>query len=693
MIHFSKYLTQALVLFALTDGAAAEFLKKGPPTMGTRGNRTTIAKLRNPNLGIPSLPQLNRRYSQGAAVVCQNPAFELNVLNWHESGANDFLRRWALDFIGDKSYSMKGILGSLAHTFLGRSDIRCSLGSSHSCMVTCNEVVSLVEDPHDARALFFVFTAARHYLEVMEIADRALLAAQVNVGQWSDTMAAKFYWTQETSHDRVFRTTIGLVQSFVQFVMLTFAPMVPFHFVEKAIESKIAEIPDNLRAPNGDEVDEAALELIKKKANLEKVLGAVKSSNRWAHVGFNVLTNGLPIAGIPGTDLMSWEGYEKAQILNIAELSLVISQLIMETRTKNSKGVEDAFSGRIIDNSGNTLLGKILESGSYIAVNSEMMHQWSSYKTEKRLTDALKFRMLSEAMKSQGVYIHCTKDMNAFTCENDNRGPQNLKACIDDRVCYMNKWSGRGYWWRHHAEEPFGVDQMGDWPFLVTPEDIIISSYKTYKQEKSGKVGGRFATQEELVSPQAFMDASTPGAFFLPVCINDRFHQNTRLDDHTLWDDFNPKSEKKTLPCSCGEFWGDETEAFWRDTGLATAKHQEKYRSSFCPRQLKEKIGDNRLERFVADCRLRISKQGMFNSYKDGKHPFCDVVLDIIKMHGQSPEDMDPYLRLALECKAGLHTTSVRHKPKKECEMYMKAGFEELVNKKHPKATSWFGGN
>ena len=119
-----------------------------------------------------------------------------------------------------------------------------------------------------------------------------------------------------------------------------------------------------------------------------------------------------------------------------------------------------------------------MESGSYIAVNSEMMHQWSSYKTEKRLTDALK------AMKSQGVYIHCIKGMNAFTCENDNRGPQNLKVCMDDCVCYMNRWAGRGYWWRHYTKEPFGVDQMGDWPFLVTPEDIIISSYKTYKQEE-----------------------------------------------------------------------------------------------------------------------------------------------------------------------------------------------------------------
>ena len=686
MVNFSRSVTIALGFIAASNGAAAAFFQAAADAAYTLPQSRSTRRF---NETIPP-PMLTKRFSQAAASVCQSPEFELTLENWRNSAANEFLSRWAYDFIGNREYSLRGILGSIANGYLGRNDFHCNLGTSHSCMVTCNEVVSLVADPQEARAIYFIFTSARHYLEIMEVADHALLAAQVNVGQWTDTMAHKFYWSSETDHDRVFRLTISLIGSFVSFLMFTFAPMIPFHALEKEIEAQLAEIPDNAQAPVGAAMDQAALDLISKKEGLEKKLTIAKTSAKWAEVGYNAVGNGVPVLGIPGAQLMTWEGYEKASVLNIAELGLAISQLVSDTRAKNAKAIEEAFSGRVIDGNGGTILGKIIESGAFLSTNAQMLHQWSGAQVEKRLTDALKFRILSEGMKSQGVYIHCTKDMNAFTCENDDRGPQNLKACIDDRVCYMNKWSGRGYYWRHHVEEPFGVDQMGDWPFLVTPEDIIISSYKTYKLSKGGKQMQKLINQDDLISPQNFLDASTPGAFFLPVCINDRFHQNTPLDDYTLWDNFNQVSEKKTLPCSCGEFWGDETEGFWKDTGLAMSKHEKKYRSSFCPRQLTKKMGDNKLERFVADCHLFVSKQGMFNKYKDGKHPFCDVVMDIVNAHGRSPEDMNSYLRLALECKIGLHVTSVKGKPKKECEMYMKTGFDELINKKHPNFAEWF---
>jgi len=338
------------------------------------------------------------------------------------------------------------------------------------------------------------------------------------------------------------------------------------------------------------------------------------------------------------------------------------------------------------------MLQRILEPGIFLPVTGQMLHQWTGPTVEKRLTDALKFRILSEALKSQGVYIHCTKDMNSFTCEGDSRGPQNLKACIDGRVCYLNKWAGRGFWWRHHTEEPFGVDAMGDWPFLVTPEDIIISSYKTYMLSKPKDTTGRknysftkftTANEEEMVSPQNFLDASTPGAFYLPICVNDRFHQNTPLDDYSLWDDFNPYSEKKTLPCSCGAGgWGEETEQVWLDTGLSLAKHANRYKRSFCSKQLATKIPkENKLELFVHHCRLGISPRipSFFpaaDAFKNERHPHCDVVLDILARSGAGPDDLDPYMKLGLECKAGLHAED---RPGKECELYMATGYEELA--------------
>ena len=331
------------------------------------------------------------------------------------------------------------------------------------------------------------------------------------------------------------------------------------------------------------------------------------------------------------------------------------------------------------------MLQRILESGSFLSVSGQMLHQWSGPNVEKRLTDALKFRILSEALKSQGVFIHCTKDMNSFTCENDSRGPQNLKACIDGRVCYMNKWAGRGYWWRHHCEEPFGIDAMGDWPFLVTPEDIIISSYKTYMLSKGapGQSDAKLMSNEDLISPQNFLDASTPWAFSLPVCVNDRFHQNTPLDDYTLWDDFNQYSDKKTLPCACGPAgWGEETEQVWLDTGLALAPHAARYKRSFCPTQLAAKIPrENKLELYVHECRLGIShaKNSFLGaSFVNQRHPHCDAVLDVLS-RVVAVEDLDPYVKLGLECKVGLHVAGVWRKPIKACDLYLGVGYEELA--------------
>lgn len=221
-------------------------------------------------------------------------------------------------------------------------------------MVSCNEVVSLVPDPMEARAVYFILTAARHYLEVIEVADHAMLAAQVNVGQWTDSMALKFFWVQETHHDRVFKMSIDLLSSFISFMVFTFAPLVPFHAAEKSIEAKIKELnsPAGKVPVMGLDADKAALEIVLQKENLEKKLKMTKASQTWANVAYNAFGNGVPILGAPALEFWSWEGYERAQMYNVAELGLAVSHLISDARAKNAQGIKEAFSGRIFDDQG-----------------------------------------------------------------------------------------------------------------------------------------------------------------------------------------------------------------------------------------------------------------------------------------------------------------------------------------------------
>lgn len=53
------------------------------------------------------------------------------------------------------------------------------------------------------------------------------------------------------------------------------------------------------------------------------------------------------------------------------------------------------------------------------------------------------------------------------------------------------------------------------------------------------------------------------------------------------------------------------------------------------------------------ECRLGISHAPGFlnrNGFKNKRHPHCDVVLDILVRLGAGPIEVDPYMKLGLEC-------------------------------------------
>ncbi|KAF8448350.1 hypothetical protein BGX38DRAFT_1189751, partial [Terfezia claveryi] len=268
------------------------------------------------------LPKQPKKFSTTAATVCKTPKFDLTIANWRDSKASTLLKNFALENTGNKDYVARGLVGSLAQHYLGRQEYHCSMGQSHACMVSCNEVVSLIQDPAEARAVYFILTAARHYLEVMEIADRAMLAAQVNVGQWSDAMSLKFFWTNETPHDRVFKLTIGLMSSFITFMFTTFIPLVPFHHAENVLQHKLDALEKGETTLTGIAADEVNLLLINQKKELQEKIIKAKAAGNWLKVGYNAIGNGIPILGIPAIEFWSWEGYEKAQVHNVAELGL-----------------------------------------------------------------------------------------------------------------------------------------------------------------------------------------------------------------------------------------------------------------------------------------------------------------------------------------------------------------------------------
>jgi hypothetical protein len=84
-------------------------------------------------------------------------------------------------------------------------------------------------------------------------------------------------------------------------------------------------------------------------------------------------------------------------------------------------------------------------------------------------------KALNAIWSSQKIYITCTKDFRrtakpyrpvvenrakAASCRRDNSGPPEFKACVEEYVCYMYKWSDRGPSPAWHNEQPPGKDVL-----------------------------------------------------------------------------------------------------------------------------------------------------------------------------------------------------------------------------------------
>lgn len=269
------------------------------------------------------------------------------------------------------------------------------------------------------------------------------------------------------------------------------------------------------------------------------------------------------------------------------------------------------------------------------------------------------YKALNAALKSQKVYISCTQDLRHIPekgaegisitdCAQDNTGPQNLKACIHNAVCYMYRWNDRTLIMGHHNEQPFGFEQLGDYPWNIDASDIIRSSFfsKIY-----GLEGAELASNLSFTSsgPTADTAASPafPGVFTVPVCLTPH-NWNTQTKDYWVGNDINPWAPVKALPCYCGDL-GAETSQVWREVGFTQSGALDTYVTKNCPRQIKARIADW-LERYVALCRLNIRKSG--SQIKKGQDKFCNVVIaELEKRQISSTTELEPEVRHSIKCK------------------------------------------
>lgn len=299
-------------------------------------------------------------------------------------------------------------------------------------------------------------------------------------------------------------------------------------------------------------------------------------------------------------------------------------------------------------------------------------------------------KAFNQALRSQTIYITCTPKfrktrrphrptsedtknyLTAPSCSRDNTGPQDFKACIDNEVCYMYRWSDRGTQLDWHNERPYGKEVWSEAPWEIDIADIIKSSVL------GAKANSTSTPNSDLFDPTKFaksLDPATPGLFTIPVCFS-AHPWSTVVDGHTRpnkWmHNVDMLNSIKALPCNCGP-WGRDTEKVWREIGIWKDSKPKKFAAMTCINcgwQIRDKIRD-KLERYVAFCRIDTHAIPNGRIRWKGKQPDCDTVTKLLDESGMPPEELKvkrPETYRALTCWARLERQTKR---KSGCERYM----------------------
>ncbi|KAL7269624.1 hypothetical protein RUND412_007698 [Rhizina undulata] len=419
------------------------------------------------------------------------------------------------------------------------------------------------------------------------------------------------------------------------------------------------------------------------KGSLEKKLKVAQSA-------FNIFANGFSGYMLPGLVrgmFSNWQGEDRPREQNDASLQFAIQESLRQSRGLIVDSVNRIMGTAEIDSDGATELSKILEYGSFLPADGAALDAWTKSDVESSLTKNIFYKTLNSALTSQKVYITCTRHMDyekfdpsvdlvaalEDSCKADKSGPQNLKACIGDQVCYLYRWNDRGLKLAHHNEEPFGFDAIEDEPWEVDPAAIIKSSVSTYmlgieNTHNTDQSGAEPPLLSIGPSADAISNPEFPGVFSIPVCLSP-YNWNTQLDNYGIHDDLNPHSSKKNLPCYCGPL-GSQTQQVWEAVGFSTSGAKDRYARELCPRQIKKKIQEP-LERYVAMCRLEV--RNSHGIVKKGKDKFCDVVVKELEKMGfvSVSQEVDQEVAKAFMCKI------YRSKDSK-CERYKNTPFSRI---------------
>ncbi|KAL7269625.1 hypothetical protein RUND412_007699 [Rhizina undulata] len=654
--------------------------------------------------------------------LCTSAAFQPTFSNWWNSNTIEWLKEFTIQADrnnkNDFGYDKRGLLGQVARKFLGVNKIS---NRANGFEFECSEIIRKNKDPAVARKVFFLMKSAANLDRFFTSISTGLRESQGRLETLITTLPLTAdYWNNLDATTQALFLNDATVEA-VNLALGTASAWTPVSIVSDKIANRTAILKQKddsiLRVSSGPLKWDRLFDPDFSEPEIGYDYDA--TNNRGSAEGSNKKVSAVSSkwgdeieANRPIQESIENGDYETAfrtsketfDRLLVITPNPIVSKLMPVGENPDFGAVwQDAVVKAVAEpleaktqavmhsanpeTDGTTEISKLLQFGNYLAgLDSNSLLEWTSDNVAELVTRSVFNKVLNAAMRTQKIYISCTRDLQTKTetrkgergpaakkCAKDNTGPQDLKACLDNQVCYMYNWKDKSsIVISHRNNRPKSSEDWIRLPFKVNTEDIIKSSVATYLQGKS--LSDENPKVQLATVPSDLYDPTSARTFTVPVCMS-KYNWNTPITKHDPFCATDPQCIQKNLPCNCG-IWGEDTESVWQDLSIWTGnKFHGEYSKNLCPRQIKRNILDP-LERYVALCRLNVRRVGDKNREKGliklaGKDKHCDTIIAALKSQGNPDVSMlDPEMKVSLLCQV---TNGGRG-----CKMY-KDSYEDLA--------------
>lgn len=164
------------------------------------------------------------------------------------------------------------------------------------------------------------------------------------------------------------------------------------------------------------------------------------------------------------------------------------------------------------------------------------------------ITTHFKNAMISEILKEELCYLHCTPSGSGFSRSSSRFEP--VPGIMCQAQCWRNYKIGK-------TVKMYGLDSLvkpnNDWDLDM--QDYVSKSFRHWQEHRYDQTGPNlFPTIDDLFTG----NITTSSGSYLPVCYSESI---VPLN-------FKKKGKDESLPCICGDNIGNETLLFFREAGF-----------------------------------------------------------------------------------------------------------------------------